>query len=171
MGTTGVRLEEVQEIMPVIRSSSKWALPEIEAFLRECAVPLRIACLTSRGMPIVCSLWYLYDDGALWCATHKDAKVATYLEKHPFCGFEIAPEAIPYRGVRGQGKVTCSPERGLDVLLRLIDRYLGSRDSKFARWLISRASSELAIRIEPVWLTAWDFAPRMGSGRSPGNAA
>jgi len=171
MGTTGVKLEEVQEIMPLIRSSSKWALPEIEVFLRECVVPLRLACLTPRGIPIVCSLWYLYDEGALWCATQADAKVAAYLEKHSFCGFEIAPDALPYRGVRGQGKVTCSQERGLDVLWRLIDRYLGSRDSEFARWLISRASSELAIRIEPSWLTAWDFSPRMGSGLTPRNAS
>jgi len=46
-------------------------------------------------------------------------------------------------------------------LLRLLDRYLGSRDSGFATWLIERASTEVAIRIEPTWLTSWDFSKRM----------
>jgi hypothetical protein len=47
------------------------------------------------------------------------------------------------------------------VLLRLIDRYLGKRDSGFAAWLISRSASEVAIRLEPDWVTSWDFGKRM----------
>jgi hypothetical protein len=46
-------------------------------------------------------------------------------------------------------------------LLQLIDRYLHSRESKFAQWLIERQAEELAIRIEPEWLSAWDFSARM----------
>ena len=149
--------------MTLIRSSSAWSQPEIERFLADCVIPVRLACLTPRHEPIVCSLWYLHEDGALWCATQKTAKVAQYLERHPLCGFEISTETLPYKGVRGQGEATRSPELGPDILLQLIDRYLGTRDSAFARWLVARSSSEVAIAIRPRWLTAWDFSARMRS--------
>ncbi len=145
----------------MIRSNSAWSAQEIASFLSRQLIPIRLACLTPKGSPIVCSLWYHHDDGALWCATQKTAKVVSYLQQQPICGFEIAPEAMPYKGVRGQGKATLLPQRGLDVLEQLIDRYVGNRDSDFARWLIKRGSKEVAIRIDPMWLTSWDFSPRM----------
>lgn len=147
----------------VIRPNSTWSLKTIERFLGEQLIPIRLACIASNSRPVVCSLWYLHAEGALWCATQRTAKVASYLELHPVCGFEVAPEAMPYKGVRGQGKVTISRERGVDVLERLIDRYLGTRDSDFARWLLLRAGNEVAIKIEPTWMTAWDFSQRMKS--------
>ena len=61
----------------------------------------------------------------------------------------------------GGGAVTLSPADGPAVLLRLIDRYLHRRDSEFARWLIARQEAEVAVRIEPDWLTSWDFSARM----------
>ncbi len=147
----------------VIRSTSAWSGDEIETFLTEATIPIRLACLTASGAPLVCSLWYLYEDGALWCATQKAARIVACFEQDPRCGFEVAPESPPYCGVRGQSRVSLSDERGPVVLLRLIDRYLGTRDSRFAKWLIDRRDSEVAIRIEPSWVTAWDYAQRMGA--------
>ncbi|NIM69417.1 MAG: pyridoxamine 5'-phosphate oxidase family protein [Xanthomonadales bacterium] len=154
--------------MSRVRESSAWSLQEIESFLDTCVIPVRLACITNSGAPVVCSLWYQYGDGALWCATQKTARVARYLQNHPLCGFEVAPDPLPYRGVRGQGRVTLSEARGPEVLAQLIDRYLGDGDSQFARWLMARASNEVAIRIVPTWLTSWDFAARMGGARADG---
>jgi len=148
----------------VLRSNSAWSLQSIEEFLRGQQIPVRLACLATNAGPMVCSLWYLYDDGALWCATQKSARVAGYLAQQPTCGFEVAPETMPYKGVRGQGNATLSHEQGGHVLERLIDRYLGSRSSEFARWLLKRSDNEVAIKIEPIWMTAWDFSRRMKSG-------
>jgi hypothetical protein len=147
--------------MSLVRASSAWELSRIEAFFVESVIPVRLAVVNESGRPLVCSLWFLYADGALWCATKASASVAKYLEQQPACGFEVAPESMPYRGVRGQGCATVLPDEGLPVLLRLIDRYLGARDSEFAQWLAAQASDEVAIRIEPDWITAWDFSGRM----------
>jgi hypothetical protein len=147
----------------VVRPNSAWSAKTISRFLDAQRIPIRLACRTPNSVPIVCSLWYVFAENALWCATQKTAKVAGYLKHYPVCGFEVAPEAMPYKGVRGQGKVTLSPARGVDVLERLIDRYTGSRESDFARWLLGRASNEVAIRIAPTWFTAWDFSQRMKS--------
>lgn len=147
--------------MRTIRSSSAWDAQRINGFLADTLIPIRLACLDRKGNPLVCSLWYLYAEGALWCATQQSAKVIAFLQATPRCGFEVAPDAMPYRGVRGQGSVSLSAAQGPEMLLRLIDRYLGNRDSDFASWLIARSATEIAIRIEADWVTSWDFGKRM----------
>ncbi len=68
---------------------------------------------------------------------------------------------MPYRGVRGQGEATLDDDRGEEILRKLVERYLPDPESSFAVWLLGRADREVAIRIDPVWVTAWDFADRM----------
>jgi nitroimidazol reductase NimA-like FMN-containing flavoprotein (pyridoxamine 5'-phosphate oxidase superfamily) len=145
----------------ILRSNSAWPSVRIEQFLREATIPARLAVVTAGGAPLVCSLWYVYEDGALWFATRRDARLVAMLQREPRCGFEVAGDAAPYRGVRGQGRGTLSAERGPAVLVRLVDRYLGTRDSKFARWLLARQQQEIAIRVDFEWLTSWDFTARM----------
>ena len=146
---------------PHIRSSSAWSAADIQQFLLVTEIPVRLASLSASGAPLLCSLWFLYDQGAIWCATPRSAKVVELLQNDPRCGFEIGGDLMPYRGVRGQGSATLSRADGPEVLLRLIDRYLHSRDSAFARWLMARQNEEVAIRIQPAWLTSWDFSARM----------
>lgn len=145
----------------LIRRGSVWDQSQIGAFLLECKIPIRLACLNNDHKPIICSLWYEYEGGTLWCATQKSAAIVKYLAQASDVGFEISTEAMPYRGVRGQGKATLLDAQGPEVLLRLIDRYLGDRESAFANWLIKRSGAEVAICIEPDWLTSWDFGKRM----------
>jgi len=145
----------------LIRSSSAWSAAEMESFLRRTEIPVRLACLSVSGAPLLCSVWYVYDDGVIWCATQRSALLVKRLADDPRCAFEVAGDLPPYRGVRGQGSAVLSPADGPAVLLRLIDRYLHRRDSEFARWLIARQENEVAVRIEPDWLTSWDFSARM----------
>jgi len=145
----------------LIRSGSAWSAAEIRQYLAGAEIPVRLACLATGGTPLLCSLWFLYDDDAIWCATPRSARLAVLLERDSRCAFEVAGDLMPYRGVRGQGVARLSRADGPAVLLRLIDRYLHSRESAFARWLIARQQDEVAIRIDPEWLTAWDFSARM----------
>ena len=146
---------------PIIRSTSAWSAARIGEFLLRTEIPVRLAFLSDSGAPLLCSLWFLYDSGSIWCATQRSAHLVTLLEQDPRCAFEIAGDLPPYRGVRGQGRVTLSGADGPALLLRLIDRYLHGRNSDFARWLMARQHDEVAIRIKPEWLTAWDFSRRM----------
>lgn len=145
----------------LIRPSSAWSGAEIRQYLSGAEIPVRLACLAADGTPLLCSLWFLFDDGAIWCATPRSARVAVLLERDSRCAFEVAGDLMPYRGVRGQGVARLSRADGPAVLLRLIDRYLHTRESAFARWLIARQQDEVAVRIEPEWLTSWDFSARM----------
>jgi hypothetical protein len=149
--------------MTPIRSGSAWSAPQIEQYLRETCIPVRLAFLATDGAPLLCSLWYLYDSGFIWCATQRGARLTALLARDGRCAFEVAGDDPPYRGVRGQGEASLCVAEGPDVLLRLIDRYLHRRDSGFARWLVARSDQEVAIRIRPRWLTSWDFGARMSS--------
>lgn len=146
----------------IIRATSAWSAGQIEKFLLDAVIPVRLASLSKSGAPLLCSLWYVYDQGCIWCATQRSAKLVSLLERDQRCAFEIAADLPPYRGVRGQGTARLSVADGVPVLLRLIDRYLHGRESSFAQWLLARRDDEVAIRIEPTWLTSWDFSARMG---------
>lgn len=145
-----------------MRIRGPYSREQIDAHLRDTAVPLRLACASESGHPLVLSLWFVWRDGALWCATSPGARVVRLLRREPRCGFEVARDAPPYCGVRGQGVAELVPERGGEILEALVDRYLGTRESHFARWLLRRRDDEMAIRIAPARLTSWDFRARMG---------
>ena len=134
---------------------------QLDGFARETVVPLRLACLDRDGCPHVLSLWYLWQADALWCATAPNAWVVERLRADPRCGFEIAGDAPPYRGVRGKGLAELIPSQGEAILLALVDRYLGRRDTRFARWLLDRSEDEMAIRIVPARTSTWDYSRRM----------
>lgn len=134
---------------------------DVAAYLDEMRIPLRLAVLTQSGWPVVLSLWYVLIDGVLWCATQDTARVVRYLRREPRCGFEVASEQPPYRGVRGQGRATVSPERGEEILGILLDRYLGGKGSSLARRLLARADREVAIGVTPTRVHTWDYTERM----------
>jgi len=136
---------------------------KIERFLLDARIPIRIASNGASGHPIMASLWFLPQGDKLWCATQKSANMASLLARDPRCAFEVSVEDPPYRGVRGTGLATLHDDRGEEILYALIERYLGSTDSKFARSLLKRAGQETAIAIEPQTLVSWDFEARMGA--------
>lgn len=135
--------------------------PWVHGYLDEARIPLRLACNTPSGWPTIVSLWFLPEGGRLWCATPARAHVARLLEADSRCGFEVAENQAPYRGVRGRGRAHLDPGRGEEVLRALVRRYLGDEDTPFARWLLSRDEPELAIAIEIERMTSWDFTRRM----------
>ena len=144
-----------------ILGSSAWQRDEIETFLAHTVIPIRLAAVDAEETPVVMSLWFAFENGTIWCATQQTARFAKLLQARPRVGFEIAGDQPPYHGVRGQGEVELSTDEGATTLERLIDRYLGNRDSGLARWLLDRRETEVAIRIRPEWITAWDYRQRM----------
>ena len=146
--------------MSVEIRSGPWDSVAIEGFLGSAVIPMRLATQGSSG-PLVQSLWFLFDGSALWCCTQHDSVVATRLRKDARCAFEIARDAPPYRGVRGRGTASLDPEPAADLLERLIARYLADRDSSLAAWLRTRVVDEVAVRIDTLSVSSWDYSSRM----------
>ncbi len=140
--------------------SGPWDQAEVERFLEESVIPIRLATIGRSG-PLVQSLWFLYDNGSLWCATQADAVVVRRLTADPRCGFEVAADAPPYRGVRGGATATIVADAAGEVLPRLIERYLGEEPSPLGTWLMSRIDAEVAIRLDDLQVSSWDYSGRM----------
>ncbi len=138
-----------------------WLAAEIKRYLRTAVVPIRLASIGADGSPVVLSLWYLYEEGSIWCATKRTSRIVARLERESRCGFEIAADTIPYRGVRGRAQATIDGQRGAILLPRLINRYLGGTDSPLASWLLAHAENEVAIRLDQLRVSTWDFTARM----------
>jgi hypothetical protein len=138
-----------------------WRADEIASYLRTAVIPIRLASISADGSPVVLSLWYLYEEGSIWCATKRTSRIIARLEREPRCGFEIAADTIPYRGIRGHAQATIDVQRGAILLPRLINRYLGRTDSPLASWLLAHSENEVAIRLDQLRVSTWDFTARM----------
>ena len=135
----------------------------VKGYLRQTKIPLRLSTVTASGWPLILSLWYLYDDGALYCATPQHARAAAYLALEPRCAFEVAADEPPYCGIRGQALATIDADRGVEILERLLIRYLGGTDNPLGQGLLKRPTPEVAIRLEPQNIFTWNFSDRMAS--------
>jgi nitroimidazol reductase NimA-like FMN-containing flavoprotein (pyridoxamine 5'-phosphate oxidase superfamily) len=131
-------------------------------------IPIRLACISISDWPIVVSLWYTYLNGKVYCATQNTAKVVKYLRKNPKCGFEIAGDSFPYRGIRGYGKASIVENKGEEILRMLIQKYLTGKETtisslKLYKLLLSKEhlQNEVAIEIIPAAMFKWDYKKRM----------
>lgn len=140
--------------------SGPWSPTQIEAFLTEAVIPVRLATVGRRG-PLVQSVWFRYEDASLWCATQADSVLATRLRRDAHVGWEVAGDLPPYRGVRGTGRAELVKDAE-PVLRQLIERY-GQGDTPLADWLLARVESELAVRITDLRISSWDYAGRMAN--------
>ena len=125
--------------------------------------PLRFSCVTPFGWPSIISLWYIYKNGKIYCATQKNAKVVSYIKDNPKCAFEITTGQFPYKGIRGHGTVKLREDIAVDILNLLIDRFIGNRESFLSRYLLKRKNDEIAIEISPTKLFPWDYSKRMNN--------
>ena len=142
-----------------------WSRMQLEGFLEEARVPVRLACNGASGHPVLASLWFLPFEDELWCATQRSAHVASILTRDPRCAFEVSVETPPYRGVRGPAVASLHDYRGEEILRRLMDRYLGNSNSQLASLLLAGAEHETAIAIAPDKYLSWDYTERMKEAR------
>jgi hypothetical protein len=59
-------------------------------------------------------------------------------------------------------------DRGIEILERLLVRYLGGTDNELASQLLSRKQPEVAIRLKPQNYHAWNFTDRMATSLTDG---
>jgi nitroimidazol reductase NimA-like FMN-containing flavoprotein (pyridoxamine 5'-phosphate oxidase superfamily) len=130
-------------------------------FIPDVKIPIRVGFVKSNGVPAVVSLWYVCKDGKIYCAVQKIVKIVSHLQKNPVCGFEIAADKPPYKGIRGEGTAHILNETGAYVLDLLIDKYLKGKESTLSRFLRNNSKTEVAIEITPQKIFNYDYSERM----------
>ena len=141
----------------------RWSDAEVEAFLSETVVPIRLTTTRPDGSLWIVTLWYRHRDGTIECATQANADLVRFLGHDDSVAFDISTNRMPYRGIRGNGVADVSPDPEKVVLGDLVERYLGGADSALAEWLLDENRDEVRIRIEPHTIYSWDFSDRMRS--------
>ncbi|WP_408957076.1 pyridoxamine 5'-phosphate oxidase family protein [Natrinema sp. 74] len=146
-----------------------WSESEVETFLQEATIPIRIATHRPDGSLWLVALWFRYRDGVLECATGANATLVRFLRHDPEIAFDISTNDVPYRGLRGNGTTEIAADSEKAVLRDLLERYLGGTDSALARWLLAGDREEVRIEIEPREVYSWDYSGRMGADPSDGD--
>ena len=139
---------------------------EIDDYLDETVIPMRLATVGPTGWPLVVSLWFLRKEDELLAATRPTSTLVALLAREQRCAFEIAADTAPYRGLRGRAEVLLDDAAGGLVLESLLERYLGGTESPLARRLLATAADEVCLRLRPRSLVSWDFSARMSSSIS-----
>ena len=144
-----------------IHAKSAWNQTTICAYLAEAEIPMRLAFINQQQEPMLCSLWFYYDNGRLFAASHENTYLIKQLQANPKASFEISNNDYPYKGVRGKATAVLSKQSAQQVMQRLIDKYLQQSNQKLATWLLSRIEHELVIELQIDSINAWDFSNRM----------
>lgn len=136
-------------------------ITEVRAYLEKVRIPIRLTSITTSGWPVLISLWYLYQDGLLYCATQESAKIVSYIENDDRVAFEVAADDPPYCGIRGQARARVDDQLGAEMLEKLLERYLGGTKNDLAQNLLAKKDTEVAIVLDPLRIYTWDFRERM----------
>ena len=134
---------------------------QINRFIPDIKIPIRLGFIKPNNVPAVISLWYVCNGGKIYCTVQKTAKIVAYLQKNAICGFEIAADKPPYKGMRGEGTVQILNETGAYVLDLLIDKYLGEKESTLSKFLKNNSKTEVALQITPQRIFHYDYSERM----------
>ena len=89
------------------------------------------------------------------------AALLKYLSNNSKCGFEVAGDLAPYRGVRGRWYAKLNEIRGSEILHILIKKYLKDKKSQLSDFLLRRVENEVAIEIKPLSVFHYDYSNRM----------
>lgn len=144
-----------------------WTENQLNDFLTEERIPIRLATQRGDGSLWMVTLWYRYQNDSFECATGANADLVRFLQNDSEVAFDISTNHLPYRGVRGNGTATMTPDMNKATLRALIERYLGDTDSLLAKWLLSDDREEIRIRVDPNEMYSWDYTDRMRGAGNP----
>lgn len=144
-----------------VSSKSKWNEKEISRFLESANFPIRVSFINHNDEPSICSLWFKYENGHIWSASHANSFLVRQLKNNRVISFEVSTNEYPYKGVRGKATVELSKIDAKAVLNQLTEKYLDGSNTRLSEWLMSRIEDEYAIKMTPSFINSWDFSDRM----------
>jgi 2-phospho-L-lactate guanylyltransferase len=99
---------------------------EIQAFLDQPDLLMRLGTIGRDGYPHVTPVWYLVEDGVFYITTAGNRVKARNMLANPRVGFAIDDDARPYRGVSawGEARLVAQGEAARDLTRRIAARYV-----------------------------------------------
>ena len=133
---------------------------EVERFLRESRIPLKLGTIDDQGDPVIHPLWYFYEQGRFYLITASNSRKMKNVSRRGLVYFCVDTEARPYKGVKGKGVIARVEDRAKALKLgeKIITKYMGSLDNPLGRSLMGRLEDgrETLLVIIPRFYSVWD---------------
>jgi 2-phospho-L-lactate guanylyltransferase len=99
---------------------------QIQAFLDQPDLLMRLGTIGRDGYPHVTPVWYLFEDGVFYITTAGNRVKARNMLANPRVGFAIDDDTRPYRGVSawGEAKLVSQGEAARSLTRRIAARYV-----------------------------------------------
>ena len=135
---------------------------QVDEFLKTSKLNLLLGTIDDKGDPNVHPVWYYYENGKIYVETSNTSKKIKNMEKNSTIYFCIDDEAIPYKGVRGKGKVMIHNDvkHNLPIAEKIMIKYTGSLDNEIAKFLLEgvKNQSSAILEITPNYYSTWDHS-------------
>jgi nitroimidazol reductase NimA-like FMN-containing flavoprotein (pyridoxamine 5'-phosphate oxidase superfamily) len=128
---------------------------------------IHIGTVDEKGEPNVFPTGYYFDRDSdkIYIATPKKSKKVSNLRVKSIVSYCIDDPNVPYKGVRGKGKVTIQEDinHNMAIVKKLIISRSDSLEDPMSKWLLSETErgNEAILEITPSYYSTWDFS-RMG---------
>lgn len=144
-------------------------LPEIESFLANGKLLLRLASKDERGDPVIHPIWFYFENGKLYIMTGSDSKKAKNISRSKRVYFSVDSDGEPYRGVKGKADATRVKDNSTAARLggAIIKKYMGTLDNDYGRGLNDEITSgeSVVLELAPLFYSTWDYQ-KMATNRS-----
>ena len=141
---------------------SKFTEAQTIDFLSKGKLNLLLGTIDEKVEPNVHPVWYLYENGKLYIETSKTAKKTLNIKKKNIVYFCIDDEKMPYKGVRGKGKVRISEDTKANIPIaeKIMIKYTGNLDNKVAKFLMDGVKNGFSVLLEitPKYFATWDHS-------------
>jgi uncharacterized pyridoxamine 5'-phosphate oxidase family protein len=125
---------------------------------------MHIATLDGKGEPNVIPTAYHFDENEnkIYIQTHKGSKKVENLIRKNVISFCVDDPNLPYKGVRGKGKVKMDEDisHNLSIAEKLLVKSLGTLDHPMARWILNETEKgkRITLEITPSYYSTWDYS-------------
>jgi nitroimidazol reductase NimA-like FMN-containing flavoprotein (pyridoxamine 5'-phosphate oxidase superfamily) len=134
---------------------------EIQHFLANGKIPMRLATVGGDGSPVIYPVWYHYANDRFYVFSRKKARKMEDMERNTTVYFSIDTETFPNKGVKGRAtaRMIADPNEGVPIVEEMLEKYLGDTKSSYPKAMIEsvRKGSAVVVEIRPHYYTVWDY--------------
>jgi general stress protein 26 len=140
---------------------------ETKEFLTTKVLNVHLGTVDENGDANIHPAWYYYDPSKekIYVETGAHSKKIDNLRINKNMYFCIDDPNIPYKGVRGKGRVEIHEDVDFNVPIveKMHVRYLGTLDHPISQQLISatRKGQSVVLEISPKYYSTWDYSKQL----------
>ena len=139
---------------------------ETRNFLNNSKLNIHIGTIDSTGDPNIHPTWYYFDvsNNKFYIETSRSSKKIENMRRENLVYYCIDDPKLPYKGVRGKGKVHIHEEvdHNIPIAEKIMVRYLGSLAHPMASALMSNVKNgdSVILEITPSYYSTWDYSEK-----------